>query len=256
MPNRGPLIEREAERMSGKGDPGRSWGPRWLGRRQNWLLEEAGLGRLYNPCLLLSVAVLSGTTALLAVRNGQLEHDAGARTERYIAALGPDYRLLETYKAGVETAVPDGYYIAAARDWLLDVRQRPSGASVPGSLAQRTVEQARKHAWAVTSDGLYERLRSGYWYDADHKIAGGNAVVVSQLTSNIATGPDGRPWRDPRGAHVILTWWETVENTPGSQHYSAVLTFIDQHADRPLAGQNPMGVWVSDFQPTLIEERR
>ena len=42
----------------------------------------------------------------------------------------------------------------------------------------------------------------------------------------------------------------------GSQHYSAVLTFIDQHADRPLAGQNPMGVWVSDFQPTLIEERR
>ena len=97
------------------------------------------------------------STAYLAVRDGQLEHDAGARVERYIELLGPDYRLLGTFKAGTETAVPEGYYVQAARDWLLDVRQRPSGAAVPGSLAQRAVEGARKHAWAATSDGLYER---------------------------------------------------------------------------------------------------
>jgi hypothetical protein len=225
-------------------------------RRQNWLMEEAGLGRLYNPCLLVSVAVLSCSTALLAVRTVRLEHDAGARTERYIVVLGPDYRLLETYKAGIETAVPDGVYIAAARDWLLDVRQRPAGASAQGSLAQRSVEQARKHAWATTSQGLYESLRAGYWYDADHKFAGSNAVSVSELSSNIATGPDGKPWRDPRGAHVLLTWWETIENTPGARHYSALLTFIDQHGEKSMDGRNPAGLWVTEFQPTLIEERR
>src|SRR3954465_5947702 len=145
--------------MIGRGDGGR--GPRWLDRRPNWLLEEAGLGRIYNPCLLGSVLQLSASTAYLAVRDGQLEHDAGARVERYIEVLGPDDRLLGTFKAGTETAVPEGYYVQAAKDWLLDVRQRPSGAAVPGSLAQRTVEGARKHAWAVTSDGLYEALKAG-----------------------------------------------------------------------------------------------
>ena len=83
--------------------------------------------------------------------------------------------------------------------------QRPSGAAVPGSLAARVVDGARKHAWAVTSSNLYEALRAGYWYDVDHKTVGNNAVAISELTSNIATGPDGGPWRDQRGALVQLT---------------------------------------------------
>src|SRR3954452_14338859 len=63
--------------MIRKGEAGR--GPRWLDRRPNWLLEEAGLGRIYNPCLLGSVLLLSASTAYLGVRDGQLEHEAGAR---------------------------------------------------------------------------------------------------------------------------------------------------------------------------------
>src|SRR3954452_7480907 len=261
--------------MIRKGEAGR--GPRWLDRRPNWLLEEAGLGRIYNPCLLGSVLLLSASTAYLAVRDGQLEHEAGARVERYIELLGPDYRLLAAFKAGTQTAVPEGYYVQAAKDWLLDVRQRPSGGAVPGSLAARgvhgarqrasgpavpgslaarVVDGARKHAWAVTSSNLYEALKAGYWYDVDHKTLGNNAVAISELTSNIATGCEGGPWRDQRGALVQLTWWETIENTPGTRRYSALVTFVDQHDDQPLAGQNPMGVWVSDFRPTLVEERR
>ena len=240
--------------MLRKGEGG--GGPRWLDRRPNWLMEEAGLGRIYNPCLLGSVLLLSASTAYLAVRDGQLEREAGARVERYIEVLGPDYAFLGAFKAGTETAVPEGYYVKEAKDWLLDVRQRPTGAAVPGSLAQRVVEGSRKRAWSVTSDGLYERLKTGYWYDADHKTVGNNAVTISELTSNIATGPDGKAWRDQRGALVQVTWWETIENTPGSRRYSALVTFTDQHADQALSGQNPMGVWVSDFRPTLVEERR
>src|SRR3954452_9757067 len=191
--------------MIGKGDG--AGGQRWMDRRPNWALEAAGLGRIYNPWLLGSVLVLSASTAYLAVRDGQLEHDAGARVERYIEVLGPDDRLLASFKAGTETAVPEGYYVQAAKDWLLDVRQRPSGAAVPGSLAQRVVEGARKHAWAVTSSNLYEALRAGYWYDVDHKTVGNNAVAISELTSNIATAPDGGPWRDQRGALAQLPGW-------------------------------------------------
>ena len=171
--------------------------------------------------------------------------------------LGPDYRLLAAFKAGTETAVPEGYYVAggeglAARRAPAPERRRRPGqprparrraarASTPGRSPRRTSTspQGRLLVRRRPQDGRQQRRRD-LRADQQHRDRARTA----------------RPWRDQRGALVQLTWWETIENTPGSRRYSALVTFVDQHADQPLAGQNPMGVWVSDFRPTLVEERR
>ena len=226
--------------MSGKGDPGRPWGPRWLGRRPELAAGGGGAGPDLQPvpaarpwpCCRLDGASWRSANGAARAR--------GRRPRRALhrAARGPTTgcsrdlqgrdrdrrarRLLRRRRAGL-----------AARRAAAPERRRPSRAASPrASSTARASTRGRSPRRTSTRPS-----RSGYWYDVGPQDVGrqrGRRSPSSPATSRPARTAGRGATRAARTS--ILTWWETVENTPGSQRYSA-RPHLRRPARRPAAGR-------------------
>lgn len=166
------------------------------------------------------------------------------RIERYVVVLGEESYPLLAARIGHDNWTPtNGFLVKFAQDWVRNVRSRPSD---PETLKYQWNQVIR------TSDQrLHQRLLEAV-RDAEETI-GSKTVSVLSISANVVEGNGNR-------ATMLVNWTEKVEGSVEKKprSYTATLTLV---AQQPLTQgdarrefeRNPTGVYVTSFQPTLME---
>lgn len=173
-----------------------------------------------------------------------LTHTADHRIERYVVVLDDQNQLVLTARAGHENWMPtNGFLVKFAQDWVRNMRSRPNDPETIKHQWREVVRTTDQRLWGV----LQEAAK-----DADTQLRAKTVSVLS-ISANVVA-------RQGTNITMLVNWTERVDGSVDKdpKNYTATLGLSVQQpltqgdAKREFE-RNPTGVYVTSFQPTLME---